>query len=149
MKKCCLLACLLCWQVSISVAQGNEELGQIISTVLQSRILTPYLPAARPDQPRLSALAMANRLPSQVEVMLDGWNIPVVRQGEQPEGFAILITRLKWRGDKAQLVLRGPEKLVGRFRLRYWESEWLISKALIHGVATRQGKRQRSWDVML
>ncbi len=92
---------------------------------------------------------MANRLPSQLEVMLDGWSIPVVRQGEIPEGFEVLVTRLKWRGDKASLVLKGPEKLVGRFRFRYWESEWLISKALIHGVATRQGKRQRSWDVML
>ena len=130
-------------------AQGNQDLADILATAIEANILDPYLPHDSLRQLSVGCLIVGRKTPTRIPLVVGGRDIPVLGDREEPIGFALRVKKLRWKNAKALVILRGPEHLTSRFYLTYWETRWYVTKAFVKGVATRQGKRQKSWDVQL
>lgn len=130
-----------------SIGQPHEGLAQILTTVLESTSIQPYLPHNTDGDLNIHYLLASNNVPSRIEVMIDGKMIPVITDPEGLSGNILRVAKLIWRKQKAKVVLKGPGNFFARYRLHYEDESWEIGRAFVRGIALRNGKKNKSWDI--
>lgn len=149
MKKLSLLF-LLCMLCPVVVpAQQHEGLANILTAVLESAMLQPYLPHDSLGNLTIHYLIAGKNVPTGMTVKAGQVLIPVASDEQALSGNLLKVVSISWKVTKAKVVLRGPGDFLARYRLRFENDQWQVARAFIRGVALRNGKKHKSWDVKL
>jgi len=127
--------------------QNHEGLASILTTVLESRLIQPYLPHDSTDQLNIHYLIAGRNVPTRMEVIVNGKKIPVVIDPEGYSGNLLHVAKLIWKNQKAKVIVKGPGNIFARYKLSYVEDRWEVANAFLKGVALRDGKKNKSWDI--
>lgn len=129
-----------------SFCQENEGLARILTTVLESSIIQPYLPHDSTNHLNIHYLIAGHNVPTRMAVVVDGKLIPMETDADELSGNLLRVVKLIWKDQRAKVILKGPGNFFARYKLYFDGDEWEIANAYLKGIAYRNGKRNKSWD---
>lgn len=129
-----------------SFSQENGGLARILTTVLESSIIQPYLPHDSANHLNIHYLIAGRNVPTRMTVVVDGKLIPIFTDPKHLSGNLLRVVKLIWKGQRAKVVLKGPGHFFARYKLSLEEDDWVIANAYLKGIAFRNGKKNKSWD---
>lgn len=130
-----------------SISQNHEGLARILKTVLESSIIQPYLPHDSANHLNIHYLIAGRNVPTRMTVVVDEKLIPVLSETERLSGNLLRVVKLIWKGQRAKVILKGPGNFFARYKLSLEGGNWEISHAYLKGIAYRNGKKNKSWDI--
>ena len=131
-----------------SIFAQHEGLGQIVETVLHSKIIRPYLPKDSSNLPAITCLVSESNIPTRISVRIGDRLLPVYSEADGHGRNCLHLNKLVWRDELAKVKLRGGSDFRAKFKLRLLDDEWEITGAFLRGTAWKRGKRMQSWDFL-
>ncbi len=129
-----------------SFSQENEGLARILTTVLESSIIQPYLPHDSANHLNIHYLIAGRNVPTRIKIVINGRLIPITTEPDGLSGNLLRVAKLIWKDERAKVVLKGPGNFFARYKLYFEEDDWVIANAYLKGIAFRNGKKNKSWD---
>lgn len=80
-------------------------------------------------------------------IVIDEKLIPIETDPDKVSGNLLRVAKLIWKDQQAKVVLKGPGNFFARYKLSLEGEEWEIAHAYLKGIAYRNGKKNKSWDI--